>query len=322
VRDGQWVARPQGKAAALTEHLLERRNRVCRTVGRMVRIEWFEGSRAALADLFALADDAPVRVRSYRDLGRVLVARDGPALIGHLQLTSGERAGEAEVKSIAVREDRQGAGVGRMLLNRAVAICRQENRSALLAATAAADTRVLRFYQLLGFRLLRVERDVFTPEAGYPEIDVDGVPLRDQVWLSIALQNPDRSRAQAPALQLRVARHTERLEALVRFYRDGLGLLEIGGFRGHDGYHGVFLEVPGTGTHLELTAGGGHGAPLPHPESLLVLYLGDAQAVQTVSTRLGVDPIPPANPYWGEHGTTFQDPDGFRVVFVPERWAP
>jgi YycE-like protein len=82
----------------------------------------------------------------------------------------------------------------------------------------------------------------------------------------------------------------------------------------------VFLEVPGSGAHLELTGGGGHGAPTPHPESLLVLYLGDAEAVETVAARLGVDPIPPANPYWTEHGVTFEDSDGFRVVLVPERW--
>ena len=121
-------------------------------------------------------------------------------------------------------------------------------------------------------------------------------------------------------MELRVARHTERLDEVVGFYRDGIGLIEIGGFRDHDGYDGVCLAVPGTGAHLELTAGGGHGAPAPHPESLLVLYLGDAEAVQTVGARLGVDPIPPANPYWAAHGVTFQDPDGFRVVLVPERW--
>ena len=121
-------------------------------------------------------------------------------------------------------------------------------------------------------------------------------------------------------MQLRVARHTERLDALVRFYRDGLGLTELGGFNDHDGYEGVFLEVPGTGAHLELTAGGVHGGPVPHPESLLVLYLGDEDAVRTVADRLGADPVAPANPYWAEHGLTFEDPDGFRVVLVPERW--
>ena len=122
-------------------------------------------------------------------------------------------------------------------------------------------------------------------------------------------------------MQLRVARHTEDLDALVRFYRDGIGLVEIGGFSGHDGYDGVFLEVPGTGAHLELTAGGPHGAPAPHPESLLVLYLGDRAAVSAVSERLGLAPVAPANPYWAEHGTTYVDPDGFRVVLVPERWS-
>jgi catechol 2,3-dioxygenase-like lactoylglutathione lyase family enzyme len=121
-------------------------------------------------------------------------------------------------------------------------------------------------------------------------------------------------------MQLRVARHTERLEEVVRFYRDGIGLTEIGGFRGHDGYDGVFLAVPGSGAHLELTAGGVHGAPAPHPESLLVLYLRDEEAVQTIASRLDGDPVPPANPYWAEHGVTFEDPDGFRVVLVPERW--
>ena len=64
----------------------------------------------------------------------------------------------------------------------------------------------------------------------------------------------------------------------------------------------MFLEVPGTGAHLELTAGGGHGAPAPHPESLLVLYLGDEAAVRAVVARLGADPVAPANPYWAGTG--------------------
>ena len=121
-------------------------------------------------------------------------------------------------------------------------------------------------------------------------------------------------------MQLRVARHTERLALLVAFYRDGIGLKEIGGFSDHDGYDGVFLAVPGTDAHLELTAGGGHGAPAPHPETLLVFYLGDADAVQTVMGRLSAAPVDPANPYWAKHGVTVEDPDGFRVVLVPEAW--
>jgi len=121
-------------------------------------------------------------------------------------------------------------------------------------------------------------------------------------------------------MQLRVARHTQRLDEVVAFYRDGLGLAEVGRFSEHDGYDGVFLAVPGTEAHLEFTAGGEHSPAAPHPESLLVLYLGDGESVRAAADRLAVDPVPPANPYWAEHGLTFEDPDGFRVVLVPERW--
>jgi GNAT superfamily N-acetyltransferase len=153
----------------------------------MVTIEWFEGSRDVLADLFALADDSAAALTRYRDLGRVLVATDGSAVVGHLQLTAGERDDEAEIKSLAVREDRQGQGIGRTLVEQAAGVCREEGRATLLVATAAADTPVLRFYQRSGFRMLGVERDAFTPAAGYPPIEIDGIPLPDRVWLSLTL---------------------------------------------------------------------------------------------------------------------------------------
>src|SRR5947209_4238849 len=207
----------------------------------MVTIDWFEGSREALTDLFRLADDSPAQVQGYRELGRVLVARDGPKVVGHLQLVGPGRADAAEVKSLAVHPDRQRLGIGRRLVERAVAACRDEHRSSVLVGTAAADTRVLRFYQRVGFRFLSVERDAFSPSAGYPVTDIDGIPLRDRVWLSLTLSRGEDPAAQVRATQLRVARHTERLEELVSFYRDGLGLPEIGGFRDHDGYEGVFL---------------------------------------------------------------------------------
>ena len=52
-----------------------------------------------------------------------------------------------------------------------------------------------------------------------------------------------------------------------------------------------------------------------------MFYLGDEETVLAVSSRLAVDPVRAANPYWDEHGVTFEDPDGFRVVLVPERWT-
>jgi catechol 2,3-dioxygenase-like lactoylglutathione lyase family enzyme len=121
-------------------------------------------------------------------------------------------------------------------------------------------------------------------------------------------------------LQVRFARHTARLDELVAFYRDGLGLPELGRFEGHDGYDGVFLGLPGTGAHLEFTRGGSHEPPAPDPESLLVLYLGDEEAVDAALARAGAEPVAAANPYWDRNAVTVEDPDGFRVVLVPRFW--
>lgn len=114
-----------------------------------------------------------------------------------------------------------------------------------------------------------------------------------------------------------MARHTDDLDAIVEFYRDRVGLPELGRFAAHDGYDGVFLEVPGTGAHLEFTTGGAHAAPDPHPESLLVLYLDDDAAVARIAARIGAPPVVAANPYWRAHGTAFADPDGFQLILVP-----
>jgi catechol 2,3-dioxygenase-like lactoylglutathione lyase family enzyme len=121
-------------------------------------------------------------------------------------------------------------------------------------------------------------------------------------------------------MQVRFARHTNRLDACVAFWRDRLGLPELFRFSEHAGYSGVILDLPGTGAHLELTAGGDHAPPPPHPESLVVLYLGDWEAVRARAAMLESEPVASANPYWDRYGLTFEDPDGFRVVLVADEW--
>ena len=121
-------------------------------------------------------------------------------------------------------------------------------------------------------------------------------------------------------MQVRFARHTARLAEVVLFYREGLGLPEIGRFEDHEGYDGVFLDLPGSGAHLEFTSGGDQEPPVPYPESLLVLYLGDKRAVAETCRRAAAQPVEPANPYWRRHGVTVLDPDGFSVVLAPEVW--
>ena len=151
-------------------------------------IQEHAGPRRELRALFELAEDSRQELDAYIDAGRVLVAVEGGKPVGHLQLTDTGEPDTVELKNMAVLESHQRRGVGSALVAAAVERLRHGGRSRLVVATAAADVGNLRFYQRLGFRMVSIERDAFTPQAGYPEdLDVDGIPLRDRVWLDRAV---------------------------------------------------------------------------------------------------------------------------------------
>jgi GNAT superfamily N-acetyltransferase len=154
------------------------------TLGR-VRIEEYDGDRRDLLWSFRLAEDSESSLEGYLDRGVVWVARDADgSVVGHLQAIPD--TDEWEVLNTAVAEDRRGEGIGRLMLEAAVDAARAAGVRRVVLATGAADVGNLRFYQRCGFRMDRVVRDVFTPEAGYPEgLEVDGIPLVDQVWFSL-----------------------------------------------------------------------------------------------------------------------------------------
>jgi GNAT superfamily N-acetyltransferase len=158
-----------------------------------VRVEWYDGDREALRPLFAEAEDSRARLDAYIGDGRVLVARRGADVVGHLQLVP---AGDdvVELKSMAVVEELRGRGIGRTLVETALAQATRDGATRMLVATAAASVGNLRFYQRRGFRLAAVERDAFTPRTGYPDqIVIGGIPLRDAVWLDRPLHPPPHS---------------------------------------------------------------------------------------------------------------------------------
>lgn len=117
---------------------------------------------------------------------------------------------------------------------------------------------------------------------------------------------------------LRVARPTDRLEEVVRFYQYGLGLTVLGSFRDHDGFDGVMLGRFGAAYHFEFTRKRGHRVgSAPTQDHLLVFYLPDhgrwGEAIGRMRAA-GYEPVASFNPYWDRLGRTFEDPDGYRVV--------
>lgn len=128
-----------------------------------------------------------------------------------------------------------------------------------------------------------------------------------------------------PVPVLRVARPTDDLDALLPFYRDGLGLEVLYRADGHEGFDVLMLGVPGAPYHLEFTRAHGHVAGrAPTRDNLSVLYLPDeaewSAAVRRMR-RAGHAPVPAFNPYWDRNGLTFEDPDGYRVVLANRAWT-
>ncbi len=123
---------------------------------------------------------------------------------------------------------------------------------------------------------------------------------------------------------IRVARPTNDLVAVIRFYVSDLGLEIIDSFTDHQGFDGVMIGVPGADWHLEFTCCQGHDAGrAPTQDNLLVLYLPDSVRWHEAVNRLtsaGHAPVRSFNPYWDENGRTFEDPDGYRVVLQNSAW--
>jgi catechol 2,3-dioxygenase-like lactoylglutathione lyase family enzyme len=123
-----------------------------------------------------------------------------------------------------------------------------------------------------------------------------------------------------PVAQLRIARPSAQLERVVAFYAEGLGLSIIYSYADDQGYDGVIFGLPGRHYNLEITRRHGEAAiPRPPPDSLLVLYLPERQALEAIVARLGemgYASTVPRNPYWAAQGVTIEDPDGWRVVLM------
>jgi catechol 2,3-dioxygenase-like lactoylglutathione lyase family enzyme len=124
---------------------------------------------------------------------------------------------------------------------------------------------------------------------------------------------------------LRVARPTDDLEGLLRFYQQGLGLSLLFRFEDHEGFDGVMLGKENAPYHFEFTHARRHiVGRAPTADNLLVFYLPDPAEWRATVQRMrdaGFTPVASFNPYWDRDGVTFEDPDGYRVVLQGAAWV-
>lgn len=128
------------------------------------------------------------------------------------------------------------------------------------------------------------------------------------------------------AVQYRIARPTHQLKELVHFYQEIIGLQKIGSFENHEGYDGVMFALPGSNCHLEFTESeNAMPCPAPSLDNLLVFYFDEPSQFQQAANRMaagGCQPVAPENPYWKDKSLTYEDPDGWRIVFFNGTFTP
>ncbi len=142
--------------------------------------------REQYLDLLLLADESEQQVRSYMNEGDlyVFMAEGGEANGMILAIPEPDDARAVELKAVAVAPERQGQGVGSRMLRAVLDELRARGVRRVIVGTANAGIGQLAYYQKAGFRLVRIERDFFSPEKGYPaDMEENGIPLLDMVWM-------------------------------------------------------------------------------------------------------------------------------------------
>ena len=152
-----------------------------------VRIVARGSGRDAYLPLLRLADDSEAEVLGYYQTGDLCVLDDDSTALG-VVLVVAEAGAAVELKAVAVDEMRQGRGVGRRLIAAVLADLQERGVRRVVVGTANAGIGQLAFYQKCGFRLDRIERDFFSAARGYPpDLQENGIPIRDMVWMDQAL---------------------------------------------------------------------------------------------------------------------------------------
>ncbi|MBP3965098.1 GNAT family N-acetyltransferase [Paenibacillus lignilyticus] len=131
--------------------------------------------------LLLLADPERQAIDAYAGRSTCAVLEEDRQVIG-VYLLLATRPKTAEIMNIAVREDCQGRGLGRKLIEHAVQCCKELGYRAVEIGTGNSSLNQLGLYQKCGFRVVGVETDYFVKHYAEPIVE-NGIPCRDMIRL-------------------------------------------------------------------------------------------------------------------------------------------
>jgi len=147
-----------------------------------VEIRRLEKCEKVPMELLLLADPSKSIVEDYLAKGECFVAESNEQIIGVYVLLP-TRPKTVEIVNVAVAEEHQGKGIGKLLIGDAIRVARTKGYKTIEIGTGNSSIGQLALYQKCGFRIVSVDHNYFIKHYS-EEIYENGIQCIDMIRLS------------------------------------------------------------------------------------------------------------------------------------------
>lgn len=148
-----------------------------------MKINLISQDEAAPMDLLLLADPSEEKIKNYLQNGHCYIAKESSSQILGVYVLHPNNASSLELINIAVDENHQNQGIGKLLIEDAIQRAKDMGYRKLEVGTGNSSIDQLAFYQKCGFRISGVNQGYFLKH--YDEaIFENGIQCMDMVRLS------------------------------------------------------------------------------------------------------------------------------------------
>ena len=147
----------------------------------MIKIELFPNDQQIPYELLKLADPSIEKINQYLESGICFVAKYESIIVGVIVLDQVDNE-TIEIKNIAVKESKQGIGIGKELLRFAETIALNKKYEKLIIGTGNSSLSQLSLYQKEGFEMKRIIEDFFIDNYEEP-IYENGIQCKHMIIL-------------------------------------------------------------------------------------------------------------------------------------------
>ncbi|MBM7664060.1 ribosomal protein S18 acetylase RimI-like enzyme [Solibacillus kalamii] len=147
-----------------------------------MEIKRLENQEKVPLELLLLADPSKIIVEDYVAKGECFIAENEEQTIGVYVLLP-TRPQTVEIVNVAVAENYQGKGIGKLLVSHAIRVAKTQGYKTIEIGTGNSSIGQLALYQKCGFRIVSVDHNYFIKHYS-EEIYENSIQCIDMIRLS------------------------------------------------------------------------------------------------------------------------------------------